>query len=75
MKEDLKTADIEYIKERLDNIEQELIKLRKMTIYRKPIDPDKTGKAWNELMALSKEISDRWEGKSAVEEIKDQREK
>jgi Cu/Ag efflux pump CusA len=30
-------------------------------------------KVWNDLMQASKEISRRWEGQSALEEIKDQR--
>jgi len=67
--------DMKYIKEHLDSIEQELAQLRKMIIYRHPIDRDKSQKAWAELMELSDEISEQWKGASAVEEIKSQREK
>ena len=38
-------------------------------------DKEKTEKAWKDLMEASKDISRLWEGPSAVEDIKAQREK
>jgi 5-bromo-4-chloroindolyl phosphate hydrolysis protein len=75
MKGELEATDMKYIKEHLDSIEREVIQLRKVTIYNKVIDSDKNQKAWTELMALSSEISERWKGPSAVEEVRSQREK
>jgi hypothetical protein len=70
-----KAEDIKCIKEHLDSIEREVIQLRKAIIYGKPIDHDKNQKAWAKLIELSDEISERWEGPAAVEEIRSQREK
>jgi len=67
--------DMKNIKEHLDSIEQEVVQLRKVAIYNRAIDNDKTQKAWTELMALSGEISERWKGHSAVDEVRSQREK
>ena len=75
MKRELKATDMKRIKEHLDSIEQEVVQLRKVTIYSKVTDGDKNQKAWTELMALSDEISERWKGPSAVEEVRSQREK
>jgi 5-bromo-4-chloroindolyl phosphate hydrolysis protein len=75
MKSKWKTEDMNYIKEHLDSIEREVVQLRKLTIQRKAIDSDNNQKVWTELMALSGEISERWRGPSAVEEVRSQREK
>ena len=70
-----KAEDIKHIKEHLDSIEREVIQLRKAVIYGKLVDSDRNQKAWAKLMELSDEISERWEGPAAVEEIRSQREK
>ena len=75
MKGEWKVEDMKYIKEHLDSIEQEVVQLRKIAIYRQTVDIDKNRKTWTELMALSNEISEQWKGPSAVEEIRSQREK
>jgi len=75
MKGEWRAEDVKYIKEHLDSIEQEVVQLRKVTIYNKVVDGDKNQKAWAELMALSAEISERWKGHSTVEEVRSQREK
>ena len=75
MESKLKTIDMKYIKEHLDSIEQAVVQLRKVAIYNKVVDNDKIQKAWTELIALSKEISERWKGPSAVDEVRSQREK
>ena len=75
MKSRWKAADIERIREHLDNIEREVVQLRKAIIYGKIADSNKNQKAWDELLALSGEISERWSAPSAVEEIRSQREK
>jgi len=68
-------ADTKSVKEHLDSIEQEVIQLRKIIIYERPIDHSKNQEAWTKLMALSDDISKQWKGESAVEEIRSQREK
>lgn len=75
MKGEWKMEDMKYLKEHLDSIEQEVVQLRKITIYKQSVDVDKNRKTWTELMALSDEISEQWKGPSAVEEIGSQREK
>ena len=75
MKGEWQVEDMKYIKEHLDSIEQEVVQLRKIAIYRQTVDIDRNRKTWTELMALSDEISEQWKGPSAVEEIRSQREK
>ena len=75
MESKLKAMDMKHIQEHLDSIEQEVVQLRKVAIYNKVVDNDKTQKAWTELIALSGEISERWKGPAAVEEVRSQREK
>jgi len=54
---------------------QELIQIKKIAIGLEESDKEKTERAWDDLMAASKEISREWKGVSAVEEIRNQREK
>ncbi|RCV63183.1 hypothetical protein C5S53_15155 [Methanophagales archaeon] len=54
---------------------QELTQIKKIAIGLEESDKEKTEGAWDDLMAASKEISQEWEGISAVEEIRTQREK
>jgi len=75
MEGELEAMDMKHIKEHLDSIEQEVVQLRKAAIYGKVVDSDKNRKVWTELIALSDEISERWKGPAAVDEIRSQREK
>ncbi|MDQ1317777.1 MAG: hypothetical protein QG641_39 [Candidatus Poribacteria bacterium] len=61
--------------EYLDNIESALIQLKKKAIYEKKVDLVKNQKAWDNLMSLSEEITKKWKGDSAVDEIRSQRTK
>lgn len=63
------------IKEQLDRISRELMQLKKMVVYEGVIDKQKTEIAWKNLLNASKQISKKWKGPSAVEEIRRQREK
>lgn len=63
------------IKEQLDRISRELMQLKKMVVYEGVIDKQRTERAWKNLLNASKQISRRWKGLSAFEEIKRQREK
>jgi len=63
------------IKSRIERICREINELKKMFILEGIIDKEKNELAWRNLLILSKEISARWEGFSAVEEIRNQREK
>ncbi|ACK41884.1 MULTISPECIES: hypothetical protein [Dictyoglomus] len=64
-----------YIKSRIERIYREITELKKILILEGVIDKEKSEVAWRNLLILSKEISARWEGFSAVEEIRNQREK
>ena len=59
----------------LDDITQDIEEVKKMLIPMEISNKNKTEKAWNDLMNLSKKISKQWKGPNAAEEIKDQREK
>lgn len=63
------------IKGRIERIYREITELKKILILESVIDKEKNEVAWRNLLTLSKEISARWEGFSAVEEIRNQREK
>ncbi len=68
-------SDTQILKEHLDRMTQELEQIKKIVIRLEERDKEKTEEAWVDLMKASKEISRRWEGVSAVNEIKNQREK
>jgi hypothetical protein len=67
--------DLDLLKEHLDRITQELTEVKKIAIRLKAVDREKTERAWKDLVLASQEISQKWEGASAVEEIGLQREK
>ena len=60
---------------KLDHITHEISEIKKIIVETKLVDRQRTENAWNDLMSASEEVSKLWKGKSAVEEIKDQREK
>lgn len=63
------------IKEHLDRISRELTQLKKLLIYEGTTDKQKVEAIWKNLLNASKQISKEWKGPSAVEEIREQREK
>jgi len=67
--------DLHLLKEHLDRMTQELMEVEKIAIRLETIDQEKAERAWKDLMSASEEISQKWEGPSAVEEIRLQREK
>jgi len=73
--QDLQTPEVQTLGAHLDIMMQELVQIKRVIIGLGHRDEQKTEKAWDELMAASKQISKEWRGPSAVEEIKSQREK
>jgi len=67
-------AQQEEVKKHLDQLEEQVVQLRKLLIY-PAVNPRHSDQAWNDLMSASEEISRQWKGMSAVEEVRDQREK
>ena len=63
------------IKEHLDRISRELKQLKKLLMNERTINKEKAEAKWENLLNASKQISREWEGPSAVEEIREQREK
>ena len=61
--------------ERLEYVTHEISEIKKTIVKDKLVDKQKTENAWNELVRASKDVSRLWIGKSAVEEIADQRTK
>ena len=62
------------IKGHLNRVTHELIQIKKLIIRLEVKDKQKTERAWDDLMSISKEISRAWKGENAVTEIRDQRE-
>jgi len=73
--QDLQTPEVQTLGAHLDIMMQELVQIKRVIIGLGHRDEQKTEKAWDELMAASKQISKEWRGPSAVKEIKSQREK
>ena len=67
--------DLHLLKGHLNRITQELMEAKKIAIRLETIDQEKAERAWEDLMLASEEISQKWEGPSAAEEIRLQREK
>ncbi len=59
----------------LSHIVHELLELKREIISLKGREENKTEEAWKDLLSLSDEITTLWKGPSAIEEIKEQREK
>ena len=73
--QDLQTPELQTLGAHLDIMMQELAQIKGVVIGLGYRDEQKTERAWNKLLAASKQISKEWIGPSAVEEIKSQREK
>ena len=67
--------DLHLLKKHLDSITQELTEAKKIAMRLGTADREKAEIAWTDLMIASEEISRRWAGPSASEEIAVQREK
>ena len=67
--------DISEIKHRVDKLSEEIVEIKKVLITLRPVDKKKSEKAWKDILRTSKEISKKWKGKGAVEEIREQRTK
>ncbi len=67
--------NIEQLKEKINHIEEDLISVKNAIITLGTKDNKKTIDAWKDWLSTSKEISKKWKGPSAVQEIKEQREK
>lgn len=67
--------DIDAITHKLDQIMHEIVELRKALVLLKKDAKERTNLAWADLMSLSEEITKLWQGPSAVDEIRSQREK
>ncbi len=65
----------EKLQQQVTRLEREILQLRKLLISHGLHDRKKAERAWQKLLAASEEISQRWSGPSAVEEIRHQREK
>ncbi len=68
-------SSIQSLMEHLDRMTNELTQIKKIAIGLEEGDKEKTERAGDDLMAASKEISKEWKVVSAVEEIRNQREK
>ncbi len=60
---------------KINHIMHELIELKKAMIPLKINNKENTEQAWADLMSATEDITSLWEGNSALEEIREQREK
>ena len=68
-------SHFEVLKEYLDHIFRELAEAKRIIIGLETIDRERSEWAWDDLMSVSAELSCKWQGPTAVEEIRLQREK
>lgn len=61
------------LRERLDRLIYEVIQLKSLLIYQVKTDETKSMAAWDDLDQAADEVSTKWSGYSALEEIVDQR--
>ena len=61
---------LEDLKEHVDHLTNEVAQVKKMVLEMELKDRAKVEEAWKDLMLASEEISKRWRGQSAVEEIR-----
>lgn len=64
--------DIEALKKHLNQMSHELAEVKKLIIDVES-GKQRSGRAWDDLMSASEEISNLWTDISAVEEIRSQR--
>jgi len=66
-------AEYEVILKKIDHLSKEMEDIRQVLLRSKPRDGKRSEEAWNDLMKLSEEISAKWQGPSAAQEIRAQR--
>ncbi len=66
---------MDEVKIKLEHIMEDVDAIKKALIRAETLDKKKTEAAWKDLTEASAEISKRWKGPSAVNEIKAQRTK
>ena len=62
------------IRKHLDYMSYEIVELKKLIVGLES-DKQKSNRAWNDLMSVSDQISEKWTEVSAADEIRSQREK
>jgi hypothetical protein len=63
--------------EQLDRLTHQVVQLKSSLVYQVKLDPREGDRAWQDLMEASeasKEVSAKWSGYTALEEIQAQRE-
>lgn len=68
-------AEYETLLEKMGRLAEKMEDIRQTLLRSRPGDREQSEEAWSNLMRLSKEISAKWQGPSAVEEIRAQRSK
>ena len=61
------------LRERLDQLTHEIVQLKSILIYQSTPDKARSSGDWRDLLKASEEVSNRWSGSSALEEIQEQR--
>ncbi len=67
--------NLEALREKVNHMEQDLVSVKKIIITMNVRNEQRTEAAWKDFLDASKIISKSWNGTSAVEEIRKQREK
>lgn len=66
-------VEIEVLCQKVDRLAEEIKDLQHVVRQLKPPEENATEDAWQTLLALSEEVSAKWHGPDAVEEIRVQR--
>lgn len=69
------SVDYKRLSRKVERLEQELEELQQVLQQWQRSAEKGSEKAWQNLVKLTKEVSARWQGPDAVEEIKNQRDK
>lgn len=67
--------EMKYIQDWISRLYAELAELKRYVVKHTPVEVERGSSAWQDLMDAATQISTRWSGPDAVQEIRSQREK
>ena len=68
-------TDYEELLKKVEKLSREMKDIRQILLQKKPENDGKSKDAWDNLIEISKDISQKWKGPTGTEEIRDQRTK
>ena len=68
-------TDYEELLKKVEKLRREMKDIRQILLQKKPENDGKSKNTWDNLIEISKDISQKWKGPTGTEEIRDQRTK